>query len=86
MRNKRPSLAERMQSVARPDPAPLGPNREHGFHAATREGKKKVTILLEPAAHKQFRQLALDLDRSGEALLLEAIGLLFEKYGRPPLG
>jgi hypothetical protein len=94
--SKRPSLAETMQKVARPEPnetsvgAPrvseLAPRPEgRGFYAATRAGKKKLTTAVEQAAHLQFRQLALELDKKGEALLIEAINDLFSKYGKPPI-
>ena len=52
-----------------------------GFYAATRVGKKKVTAALPPADHKRLRQLALERDATTEALLTEAIGDLFAKYG-----
>jgi hypothetical protein len=97
-RSKRPSLAETMQRAARPEPAAAPataarvrapapePEREgRGFYAATRAGKKKLTTAVEPAAHMQFRQLALELDKKGEGLLIEAINDLFQKYGKPPI-
>lgn len=95
---KRPSLAERMREVAapgvlprderkattasQPEPSEKRPARGAGFYAATRAGKKKVTAALDPAAHKQLRQLGLDRDMTTEALLLEAINDLFKKYAR----
>ena len=93
---KRPSLAETMQKVARPEPAaaparpadvtqPLPVREGKGFYAATRAGKKKLTTAVDPGAHVQFRQLALELDKKGEALLIEAINDLFTKYGKPPI-
>ena len=97
MAGKRPSLAERMQKVARPEPAaaPVTPPRSvtqpapepegRGFYAATRAGKKKLTTAVDPGAHLQFRHLALELDKKGEALLIEAINDLFTKYGKPPI-
>jgi hypothetical protein len=92
-RSKRPSLAETMQKAARPEAVavPLTPTepaveREgRGFYAATRAGKKKLTTAVDPGAHLQFRQLALELDKKGEALLIEAINDLFGKYGKPPI-
>ena len=96
-RNRRPSLAETMQRAARPEPAAAAPapvvrasapaaeSEGRGFYAATRAGKKKLTTAVEPAAHVQFRQLALELDKKGEALLIEAINDLFSKYGKPPI-
>jgi hypothetical protein len=93
-RSQRPSLAEMMQRVARPDPivarptsadAPPPPARAGGYYAATRVGKKKLTAAVAPAAHTQFRQLALELGKQGEPLLIEAINDLFSKYGKPPI-
>ena len=98
---KRPSLAERMREVATPDTplgdAPQAgtssepqtsdtrPTSASGFYAATRAGKKKVTASLDPAAHKQLRQLGLDRDMTTEALLIEAINDLFKKYAKRPI-
>jgi hypothetical protein len=98
---KRPSLAEKMREVAAPDAAPgdepktatfkesqasdTRPARAAGFYAATRAGKKKVTASLDPAAHKQLRQLGLDRDMTTEALLIEAINDLFKKYSKRPI-
>ena len=98
---KRPSLAERMREVATPDaqlsdasPSPTDrqsessekrPARASGYYAATRAGKKKVTASLDPAAHKQLRQLGLDRDMTTEALLIEAINDLFKKHAKRPI-
>jgi hypothetical protein len=54
-----------------------------GFYAATRAGKKKVTAALDPAMHKQLKGLAVERDTTTEALLVEAIGDLFAKHGKP---
>ncbi len=63
--------------------APLSaPARGHGFYAATRIGKKKVTATLAPVDHKRLRLLALERDATTEALLSEAISDLFAKYGK----
>jgi len=59
--------------------------RTSGFYAATRAGKKKVTAPLDPPAHKQLKQLCLDLDINMETLLVEAVNDLFKKYGKPPI-
>ena len=93
---KRPSLAERMRDVATPDAPQAATSSEpqtsdtrpasaSGFYAATRAGKKKVTASLDPAAHKQLRQLGLDRDMTTEALLVEAINDLFKKYAKRPI-
>jgi hypothetical protein len=65
---------------------PPSSGRQAGFYAATRAGKKKVTAALAPADHKRLRQLALERDATTEALLIEAIGDLFAKYGQTPIG
>ncbi len=71
-------LVSRSETVAvMPEPPP----RPAGFYAATRVGKKKVTVALDPAMHKQLKGLALARDTTTEALLVEAINDLFRKYG-----
>ena len=94
--SKRPSLAAAMQLAAKParaeQPEPPPPatalaaaERGPGFYAATRTGKKKVTAPLSEEAHKQFRVLAAERGAKGEALLIEALNDLFQKYGKPPI-
>src|ERR1700678_4432094 len=98
MSAKRPSLAESMRQAAAADPPPATPAavpapapraaraeptaRPPGFYAATRAGKKKVTASVDPATHKRLKCLALELDSTAEALLLEAITDLFTKHGK----
>lgn len=100
--SKRPSLAESLRSVATaPALAPAAPqpvamplpstmlprkDREQGFYAATRVGKRKVTAPLDPPDHKRLRQLALERDATTEVLLTEAISDLFVKYGKAAIG
>lgn len=55
------------------------------YFAATRAGKKKVTVALSPAAHKQLKGLAVEHETKSEALLAEAIRDLFAKYGKPSI-
>ena len=70
-------------------PAPHPPREDvghaSGFYAATRAGKKKVTAPLDRLAHKQLKQLGLDLDVKMETLLVETINALVKKYGKPPI-
>ena len=47
----------------------------------SREGKRVLSVYLDPLAWKQLRQLALDSDTSTQALGEEAINLLFAKHG-----
>lgn len=56
--------------------------RPSGFFAATRAGKKKVTVALDPAIHKRLKSLAVEQEQTTEALLQEAIADLFDKHGK----
>jgi hypothetical protein len=47
----------------------------------SREGKRILSIYLDPLAWKQLRQLALDDETTTQALGEEAINLLFAKNG-----
>lgn len=98
--NKRPSLAESMKAVAAaPEPPPVARDaaalpasvsepaqepRVKGFYAATRAGKKKATVTLSVAAHRQLKLLAVD-HGGVEVLLTEAINDLFRKHGKQPI-
>ena len=84
---KRPSLAESMKSVAGP-PAPLRPMPERGgeqkpYFAATREGLKRITVAVSPAEHKRLKRLAVEVERSIEDLMREALADLFAKHAQP---
>ena len=91
--SKRHSLAETMRQVVQtqpeaPTPAELPklPRRARTekpagrFHAATREGKKKITGNLPPSTHKLLKTLAVQHETALEDLVLEAIGDLLAKY------
>jgi hypothetical protein len=84
---KRPSLAASMRAVAKHEaPAapviaseePAPPNKR--YFAATREGMKRMTVVVEPDQHKRMKQLALNLDRTVEDLMREAIADLLAKH------
>ena len=50
----------------------------------SRKGKKQVTAWFIPDVQKSIRRLALDEDTSVQALLGEAINLLFKNRGKEP--
>jgi hypothetical protein len=88
--SKRPSLfAPKPDRVSAPDPAAeeaAAPSAVPEMPPATkrppsREGKRVLSIYLDPLAWKQLRQLALDADTSTQALGEEAVNLLFAKHG-----
>ena len=43
------------------------------------------TLRLPKGAHKQLKQLALDLDKPVHDVLIEAVNDVFSKYGKPPI-
>jgi hypothetical protein len=84
MATKRPSLFAPKPAAA---PAPAEPLPAQPVIAVSkprppsRQGKRMIGLYLDPLAWKQLRQLALDTNRSTQALGEEALNLLFTKYG-----
>ena len=78
-RNLPATLAQRTRL-----PRPVTAEFRHGNDARppSRVGKRVLSIYLNPIAWRQFRELALDLETSTQALGEEAINLLFEKHRR----
>ena len=74
------SLADALNTVGSP------PTRsESAAPPPSRRGRKAVTVYLDAAAHRQLRLLALEQNRSGQDLLLEAVDDLFSKHGKARL-
>lgn len=46
---------------------------------------KTLTLRLPPIVHDQLREMAFSARRSQHALLMEALNLLFERHGKPPI-
>jgi hypothetical protein len=44
-----------------------------------------MTLRLPDVAHEQLRKMAFSTHRSQHSLLLEAVNLLFERHGKPPV-
>ncbi len=86
---KRPSLfstpaADKAASEVEapsPPPAEMTRSRMASRRAPSREGKRTLSIYLDPLAWKQLRQLALDTETTTQALGEEAVNLLFTKHG-----
>jgi hypothetical protein len=80
---KRPSLFSTkpvpVAVVDEPMPAPsIAPAAKR---PPSREGKRVLSVYLDPIAWKQLRQLALDNETSTQELGEQAINLLFQKHG-----
>jgi len=51
----------------------------------SRVGKKIISGHFDPAVSKQFRAIGLEMDRTGQDLLAEALNDLFVKHGKSPI-
>ena len=52
---------------------------------ASRVGKVSIGVWVDPAVRKQLAQIGLDHDKEHAELMVEALNLMFERYGRPPI-
>ncbi len=69
-----------IQRHIKPEQKPETPAR-----SPSRQGKVSITHWVDPLVRKQIAQLALDADRHQGEFISEALNLLFEKYGKPPI-
>lgn len=51
-----------------------------GYRARTREGMKRLTVVVQPEEHRRIKRLAVDTDRSIEDLMREALTGLLERH------
>ena len=51
----------------------------------SRVGKVSIGVWVDPAVRKQLAQIALDVDKDQADLIAEALNLMFERYGKPPI-
>ena len=47
----------------------------------SRRGKKPVTAYVDKQVHKQLRSLGLELEKSNQEMILEALNDYFERHG-----
>jgi hypothetical protein len=50
----------------------------------SRVGKVSIGVWVDPAVRKQLAQIALDTDKDQADLIIEALNLVFERYGKSP--
>jgi hypothetical protein len=53
--------------------------------APSRRGKVTIAAYFDPAVRKQLAILAVEEDKSQAALMADALNMLFERYGKPPI-
>lgn len=92
-RNKKPNDLESIfnspsANVSTPDTAsndetqPTNPSQNS---VPSRAGKRGKLVYLNAAAEKQLTNIGTDHDKTQQALMIEAVNLLFEHYGKPPI-
>ena len=88
---KRPSLAANVKAAAGepsilpvPQTTAARPSdhaaRPEAKRAASRAGRKAIYAWVDPVEHRKLKKLSLDTERSIDALVTEAVHLLFEKH------
>jgi hypothetical protein len=92
--SKKPSLAAALQEASGKK-SMIVRDENHGQSSVpdtsfsglppSRQGKKAITGFFDPAVSRQLKQLALDEDRTVQALLTEALNDLFIKHRRNPI-
>ena len=65
-----------------PIPPPLTSQPQPRRREASREGKRGKLVYLTEAAEKQLTFIGAEHDKTQQALMVEAVNLLFERYGR----
>ncbi len=56
-----------------------------GKRAPSRVGMRQINVYVDPAVLKMVKQMALDMDRSQQSLMSEALNDFFQKHGKPRL-
>lgn len=51
----------------------------------SRQGKKAITLWAERETWQQLRVMGIEHDKPIQALMIEALNLLFEAYQKPPI-
>jgi antitoxin-like ribbon-helix-helix protein len=75
--SKPATAATQTASAPATTPEPQPRRRE-----ASREGKRGKLVYLTAAAEKQLTFIGAEHDKTQQALMVEAVNLLFERYGR----
>lgn len=83
-------LAQGLERLSQPSavgpPAEQSPPRAiHSVRAPSREGQTLVGGFFAPEVHRQLKVLAAENGATQQALLSEALNMLFAKYGKPEI-
>ena len=75
------------QEKARPAPsaAPSSTVDPPRYRPPSRRGLRAMTVYVDPAVHRQLRLMGIELERSAQEMVSEAIGDFFVKNGKARL-
>ena len=80
-----PASAPPTPTAAAPAPAPKrgGPGDPAFSRGPSRNGRRALTIYLEPHVHKQMRSLGVETDRTLQEMGVDAVNEFFVRNGLP---
>jgi hypothetical protein len=83
-KSKTPTLLEQLEAVAgKAKPLPEEAERVKDGVPPSRRGKKAITIWVDPIVADQLKEIAFLHKKPQQELYLEALNILFSKYGKP---
>jgi hypothetical protein len=86
MSEKSKTLLEQLQAVAGKAGTSQGmPVGSDDGRPPSRQGKRAITIWVDPAVAEQLREISFHHRKAHQDLYLEALNILFSKYGRPEI-
>lgn len=71
------------KAPAAPEPAETAPASSQS--APSRKGKVVISGYFDSAVRQQLAILSIKQEKSQAAMIAEALNLLFERYGEPPI-
>jgi hypothetical protein len=73
-------ISRQVDKVKAPRPEPEKRDELHNRTPPSRQGKQNLSTWQNPAAVRQFKSLAFQLEKSQQDMMAEALNLLFLKY------
>jgi hypothetical protein len=88
MGESRKTIADALKGIGaglRSKPTTASPSAGSPAVPKSRQGRRGLLTYHDSATIKQLQALALEEDMSQQKLVVEALNLLFVKYGKPPI-
>jgi hypothetical protein len=81
---KTQSLLDQLKAASGKEESPASRGHDDAL-PPSRRGKKAVTIWVDPLVADQIKEIAFHHKKPQQELFLEALNILFSKYGRPEI-